>query len=53
MNQKQLMEKVHLPETNGRNILKRGDGKYWQAKRGKNKTLHYHPVPTRAKQDRS
>jgi hypothetical protein len=32
-----------LPETNGRKILKQGDGLHWSSKRGKGNALHYYP----------
>jgi AAA domain len=46
ISQKDLLEKAKLPEENGRKILLQGNGKHWQASRGKGKTLHYYLKPT-------
>ncbi len=44
MDQKDLLEQAELPETNGRKILKQGDGIHWVSKRGKGTTLQYYPI---------
>jgi hypothetical protein len=43
IDQKDLLKKAELPETNGRKALQQGEGIHWISKRGKGKTRRYYP----------
>jgi hypothetical protein len=49
ISQKELIEKTRLPETKGREILKRGNGNHWDTNQGKGKTLCYYLKSERTK----
>ena len=49
ISQKELIEKTRLPETKGREILKRGNGNHWDTIQGKGKTLCYYLKSERSK----